>query len=176
MDEEFASKKIQEWYDIHSDEIYRFIVMLTGDQEIAKDLMHDTFLKSYFSLQHYQGKVSVKNWLYRIARSVTIDYQRRARPIAFYLSEWNLLSVVNSNCPQKIVELGEMEVHLYEALKKLKHSYNEVIVLRKLKEMSIQETAEVLDWSEAKVKTTLFRAQLALKKQLEKEGYTHENI
>ncbi len=176
MDEEFAKRKIQEWYDLHSDEIYRFIVMLTGDQEIAKDLMHDTFLKSYFSLQQYQGKLSVKNWLYRIARSITVDHQRRARPVAFFLREWNVLSVESGNCPQKIVELGEMEVHLYTALRKLKHSYKEVIVLRKLKEMSIQETAQVLGWSEAKVKTTLFRAQLALKKQLEKEGYVHENV
>lgn len=176
MDNDFANQKIQEWYHLYSDEIYRFIFILTSDHELAKDLMHDTFLKSFYGIDSYQGRSSVKNWLYRIARNVTIDYKRKTRPISFYLNEWNLMRADERNCPQRIMALGEAETHLYQALNNLKHNYKEVLILRKLKELSIQETAEILDWSEGKVKITLFRAQQALKRQMEKEGYEHEEV
>ncbi|MGF2614342.1 RNA polymerase sigma factor [Rossellomorea aquimaris] len=65
---------------------------------------------------------------------------------------------------------------MYHALSKLKRSYREVIILRKIKELSIRETAEVLGWKESKVKTTLFRGLQAMKIQLQKEGYDHETI
>jgi RNA polymerase sigma-70 factor (ECF subfamily) len=176
MEEESAKRLIQEWYFQHSDEIYRFILMLIHDHEQAKDLMHDTFLKSYYSLDHYQGRTSVKNWLYRIARNLAIDYKRKTRPVIFWLGEWNIYSTKPEHCPQTFSELGDQETQLYLALKKLKHSYQEVIILRKIKDLSIQETSEVLGWSEGKVKTTLFRAQKALKEQLLKEGYIHEGV
>ncbi|WP_230499703.1 RNA polymerase sigma factor [Sutcliffiella rhizosphaerae] len=176
MDEENAKQKVREWYMLYSDEIYRFIYLLIRDHEQAKDLMHDTFLKSYFSLEQYQGRASVKNWLYRIARNLTIDYKRKSNPISYYLTEWNLISVNREGCPQRILDLGESERHFYMALSKLKHSYQEVILLRKVKELSTRETAEVLNWSEAKVKTTLSRAQDALKRTLEEEGYIHGEV
>ncbi|MDY0409595.1 sigma factor-like helix-turn-helix DNA-binding protein [Paracerasibacillus soli] len=47
-------------------------------------------------------------------------------------------------------------------------------MLRKIKELSIKETAEILNWSESKVKVTLFRGLHALKRQMIKEGYEHE--
>ncbi|WP_246187720.1 RNA polymerase sigma factor [Ornithinibacillus caprae] len=65
---------------------------------------------------------------------------------------------------------------MYQSLRKLKRSYQEVIILRKIKELSIHETAEVLDWDESKVKNTLFRGLAALKQEMVKGGYEHEPI
>jgi len=49
-----------------------------------------------------------------------------------------------------------------------------VIILRKIKEFSIRETSEILNWSEGKVKTTLYRAIPALEKELLKEAFLNE--
>lgn len=175
LEEEFEKQKIQEWYQLYSDDIYRFILMMIGDHEQAKDLMHDTFLKAYNNFNTFQGKSSDKNWLYRIARNVTIDYMRKRKPIRFMVESFATIPS-QELCPEKICQLGNNEEQLYRALKKLKRSYQEVIILRKIKELSIQETAEVLDWNETKVKNTLFRGLEALKRQMVKEGYEHETI
>ncbi|MDE5415648.1 RNA polymerase sigma factor [Alkalihalobacterium chitinilyticum] len=74
---EQSSEIIEMWYHTYSDDIYRYILMLTGDHELAKDLMHDTFLKAFKSVDTFQGRSSDKNWLYQIARNVTIDYKRK---------------------------------------------------------------------------------------------------
>jgi RNA polymerase sigma-70 factor (ECF subfamily) len=49
-----------------------------------------------------------------------------------------------------------------------------VIILRKVKDFSIYETAMILGWSESKVKSTLFRAIQAFEKEMLKEGLLNE--
>ncbi|MGG1833286.1 sigma factor-like helix-turn-helix DNA-binding protein [Cytobacillus firmus] len=71
---------------------------------------------------------------------------------------------------------GEKVTLLYEAIRHLKLSYQEVLILRKIKEFSIKETAEILNWSENKVKITTSRALAALKKELQKRGEIHEEL
>ncbi|WP_227521509.1 RNA polymerase sigma factor [Bacillus alkalisoli] len=175
MDDSYRKQKVKEWYHEYSDDIYRFILYLTGDNEQAKDLMHDTFLKAYQHAASFQGKTSVKNWLYRIARNVTIDYMRKMKPIKYMLNSFAIFPS-NDKCPAQISQLGENEEQLYKSIKKLKAPYQEVIILRKIKELSVQETAEILNWSESKVKTTLHRALQSLKEEMIKEGYTHDAI
>jgi RNA polymerase sigma-70 factor, ECF subfamily len=175
VEEEIKKHRTCEWYQKYSDEIYRFILIMIGDHEQAKDLTHDTFLKAYNHLEHFKGETSDKNWLYRIARSITIDFMRKKKPIRYFADSFNAFPS-NSESPEKIMQLGEAESQLYQSLSKLKRSYREVIILRKIKELSIRETAEVLGWKESKVKTTLFRGLEALKIQLQKEGYDHETI
>ncbi|WP_407268526.1 RNA polymerase sigma factor [Radiobacillus sp. PE A8.2] len=174
MDEDYK-KQILEWYEIYSAPIYRYILLMIGDHEQAKDLTHDTFLKAYSSNSDFQGMTSDKNWLYRIARNVAIDYMRKRKPIRFLVESIGSLPSPDG-CPESIIQLVEDQTQLFRSLRKLKRSYQEVIILRKIQELSIQETAEVLNWKESKVKTTLFRALSALKKQMVKEGYEHGTI
>src|SRR5690625_1132665 len=69
---------------------------------------------------------------------------------------------------------NEQYEKLYKEFLTLKRSYRQVITLRKMEELSIKETAAILNWSEGKVKTTLFRAMKTLKKKLERGGYFNE--
>lgn len=149
--------------------------MLSGDHELAKDLTQDTFIKAYENINNFQGITSDRNWLYRIARNITIDFMRKKKPLQFMIEAFAAIPS-KEPCPERITQLGEAEEQLYRSLKKLKRSYQEVIILRKIKELSIQETAEVLEWNESKVKNTLSRGLTALKQEMVKEGYEHEAI
>ena len=76
--------------------------------------------------------------------------------------------------PEEVFRIKEESYELYKALEKLKDTYRKVIILRKIKGFSIEDTAKILGWTEGKVKSTLFRAIPALKKQIKKEGYFDE--
>ncbi|KQU63173.1 hypothetical protein ASG66_01820 [Bacillus sp. Leaf406] len=171
LDEGYRKQKIREWYMEYSDPIFRYIVLMIGDREQAKDLTHDTFLKAFHRLEGFQGEMSDKNWLYWIARNTTIDFIRKKKPL-HYVAE--MFTGVNGVTPEDLVEAGEEERLVYRAMSRLKRSYREVLLLRKIKGLSIRETADVLGWKESKVKTTLSRALQAMKVQLEKEGYHRE--
>ncbi|MDG5789612.1 sigma-70 family RNA polymerase sigma factor [Evansella sp. AB-P1] len=171
---ENAQNQVTEWYQKYSNDIYQYILFMTGDHERSKDMMQETFLRAYDHLSSFQGN-NAKGWLFRIARNITIDSLRKEKPIA-YLFDQNTYVVSNNVSPEKITILNEVERELYHALGQLKMSYRDVIVLRKIKGFSIQESSNILGWKESKVKSTLLRALKALKRQLEKEGYNHETI
>ncbi|GKW45898.1 RNA polymerase sigma factor [Planococcus sp. NCCP-2050] len=165
--------EITEWYQQHGDPVFRYILLMVRDHQQAEDLTQETFIKAFRSYDSFERKANPKTWLFRIAHNVTIDFIRKQKPLEL-LKELVLLGKSANAAPEGIVEIKENSTELYDALGQLKAPYREVIVLRKIREFSIQETGEILSWSESKVKNTLSRALSALEKQLNKEGIIHE--
>ncbi|SDN23042.1 RNA polymerase sigma-70 factor, ECF subfamily [Bacillus sp. OK048] len=165
-------QKINELYNEYSNDLYKYAFFMINEHEQAKDIVQETFIRAYIKLDSFQGEY-VKSWLFRIARNVTIDLIRKNKPIAYFL---DLTTPIKSNdkTPEQVLLMNETEQQLYFAMNKLKRSYRDVIILRKIKEFSISETSHILGWSENKVKVTLFRGMQALKKELEKEGVLRE--
>jgi RNA polymerase sigma-70 factor, ECF subfamily len=174
MDQHVRKQQISDWYLAYSNDIYNYIYFLIGDHELAKDILQDTFLRAFRNYESFLGD-NVRGWLFRIARNVAIDEMRKKKPIASLLDAISLLKT-NEPSPEELAILNESEKELYISLSKLKLSYRDVIVLRKIKEFSISETAEILGWTENKVKITLFRGMKALRKELERESLSHETI
>ncbi|MCM3741435.1 RNA polymerase sigma factor [Oceanobacillus luteolus] len=168
-----TKEEITDWYHLYSESIFKYILMMIHDYQMAEDLTHDTFIKAYKNHHTFQHKAQPKTWLFSIAHNLTIDYIRKQKPLRI-LQEIFTAKKTSVPSPDDIVEIRESSIQLYRALSKLKSSYREVIILRKIKEFSIRETSEILNWSEGKVKTTLYRAIPALEKELLKEGYPHE--
>ncbi|RXI98583.1 RNA polymerase sigma factor [Anaerobacillus alkaliphilus] len=165
-------RDINDWYIEHSHSIFNYIYMLTHDYQKAEDLTHETYIKAYKSYEMFQHNSSPKTWLYRIAHNVTVDYFRKSKPLVFFKNLF--LASDPTPLPQDIVEMKEEVNEIYMILQRLKSSYREVIILRKIKEFSTKETSEILGWSESKVKSTLSRALVEFEERLIKEGYEYE--
>lgn len=157
-------------YEQLSDKVYSYIYLLVGDSAVAEDLTQDTFVKVYNKLHTYKGDSSVSTWVFSIARNKTIDYIRRKQRLAFF-SMGKKTFTDPTPTPGEIVEKGEEVERLYAAINQLKLEYKEVIILRKIKELSIKETAVVLGWKEEKVKLTTSRAYASLKELMKEETY-----
>lgn len=153
-------------YMEYSDRIFRFILLMVGSEEVAEDLTHDTFVRVESALKNYRGNASHYTWLVSIARNVTYDYWRRKKKIRFYSMTKNN-GFEAKEMPEELLVKEETVRELYIAINKLKLTYREVIILRKIQSLSIDETAEALGWSKSKVKSTLLRALEALKTELE---------
>ncbi|MDG5786401.1 RNA polymerase sigma factor [Evansella sp. AB-P1] len=164
---------IDEAYEQYSDAIFKYICMMVRDYQQGQDLTHETFIKAYENYESFEGKAELKTWLFRIAHNVTIDYVRKKKPLRLIESFLNNKKDP-SPLPEENLKIQEDVKVLYKGISNLKPAYKEVIILRKIKGFSINETSEILHWSENKVKVTLHRAMPLLKKELEKEGYEHE--
>ncbi|GGA89776.1 RNA polymerase sigma factor [Ornithinibacillus halotolerans] len=168
-------KQIKELYEQHHHEIFSYIFIMIGDWQQARDLMQDTFVKAFMNHDRFRGDASPKTWLYQIARNVSIDYLRKKKPVAYYLDYYSPI-LSKQPTPDEVLQKKENVEYLYLALFKLKKGYRDVIVLRKVNEFSIKETASILNWKESRVKTMLHRGLEALRKELVKEGYTNETV
>lgn len=161
-----------QWYDEYSDLLVKYIAKMIKDGYQAEDIMQETFLKAYQYVQ--ENKIDYpKTFLFRIAHNLTVDHIRKQRPIDIVK---DLFQKDSRPSTEAILEIREESKELYQAIQALKPSYRQIIILRKIEEFSISETATILNWSESKVKSTLFRATDALEKQLLKGGYTHETL
>lgn len=169
-----ARRQINDWYHQYHQDLYQYIFLLIRNRDQAKDLLQDTFLKAYQKYDTFNQDYE-KAWLFRIARNTTIDFFRKKHPVS-YLMDTLPAKQNHEHSPERHLALNEAEQELYHALGNLKQSYRDVIVLRKIKEFSVKESANILGWKEEKVRVTLTRATQALKYQLEKEGYQHEAL
>jgi RNA polymerase sigma-70 factor, ECF subfamily len=170
---EYRKEEITDWYDQHSKSILTFILLIVKDYQQAEDLTHDTFVKAYLYYDSFNNHSSEKTWLFSIAHNLTVDFFRKCKPKLF-LKESFLSQKDNKLLPEEIIKIKEDSYELYQALGEIKDTYRKVIVLRKIKGFSIEDTAKILNWSESKVKSTLYRAIPVLKKQLIKEGFFNE--
>ena len=143
---------------------------MVKDYQQAEDLTHDTFVKAYLYYDSFKNHSSEKTWLFSIAHNLTVDFLRKRKPAMFF-KEVFLFQKDNTPLPEEVIQIKEESYEIYKAIGELKDTYRKVIILRKIKDFSIEDTAKILSWSESKVKSTLFRAIPALKKQLIKEGY-----
>ncbi len=170
-----TQENIALWYDDYGEAIFTYILMMVKDYQHAEDLTQETFTKAYRKHSTFLYQSSVKTWLFSIAQNTTKDYLRKKNPLRHYL-DLSMNQRDLTPLPHQLMEMNEQEVTLTRALQTLKPTYRQVIVLRKLKEFSTKETAEVLGWSESKVKSTLQRGLQELKNKLIEGGFNYEAI
>lgn len=167
----------EEVYLEYSDKIYGFIFLLVRHKETAEDLTQETFYKAIKRLDHFKNQASLLTWLLKIARNVTYDHFRRKRIIRFISLRNENEIVSKSPSPESTAVNKEEIAQLYSALSRLKNDYRDVLILRKVNECTIKETAYILGWTEAKVKAKMTRGFVALRKEFDgKEGFINGSI
>lgn len=163
--ESFKDQIFFRWYEDYSTSIFKYIYAIVQEPQTAEDLMQETFLKVYEKYDSIKETNNVKSFLFRTAHNTTIDFFRKESRLKKIL---NAIKMKNEVPPstERIVVVKEEGRLILKALKELNPSQREVIVLRRIQGFSIKETAEILNWSEGKVKTTLHRANKNLEKIL----------
>lgn len=168
-------------YDEYHQDMYQYIFYMVKNKEEAEDIIQEVYLRILRSYHTFNQESSEKTWIFSIARHVTYDYfrklkQKRNRVMEFFNWAEKGDSMPSSNkTPEEAYILTDEIQQLYRCLDTCSKNQKEVIVLRFLQQFSIKETADILGWSESKVKTTQHRAIKSLEScmQIQSEGEEH---
>lgn len=152
---------IDELFDLYSDDIYRFALYSLKNSNDAKDVVQEVFLKAFQSWENFRGNSHPKTWLLQIARNFMYDQFRKRRVEAKFIENYSLSHEL-SNRPEASVTVMDLK----HAIGKLQRNYRQVVTLRLIHDLSVDDTAQVLRWSAGKVRTTQHRALKQLKKLL----------
>ncbi|MFC1782516.1 RNA polymerase sigma factor [Planctomycetota bacterium] len=163
-----CEKLVKDYYQ----RVYRFLVHLTGDAGRADDLTQETFTAAWSSIGGFKGRCSIASWLHRIAYSKFVDAGRKSRQLG------NLQAQARQKAPRRDetaepmqrLMTEERDEELYQALRRLKHDDQVVIVLHYFQDMSYREMAAVLGKPTGTVKWRTSRALKKLKKILTQEN------
>ncbi len=157
-------------YDLYVDDIHRFVYFKIGNQEEANDLTSIIFLKTweYIKNNSLSDSKTLRALLYKIARTSIIDHYRQSQPIASIDDEDHPVDVIDES--QDVMEQinlnSDLEI-IRKKLPELKMEYREVIIMRFVNDLELDEIAEITGKTKGNIRVLLFRALKALKELIE---------
>jgi len=196
MTDQRADEDFLQLTDQYRRELLAHCYRMLGSVHDAEDLVQETYLRAWRSYHGFEGRSSLRTWLYRIATNACLNAleSRSRRPLPTGLGTpsadpadpldqqtevpWlepvpDAMVGVSASDPAAIVASREsIRLALVAALQHLPPRQRAVLVLRDVLSLRAAEVAEVLDTSTAAVNSTLQRARA----QLDQAGLTEDDI
>ncbi len=164
------SQAFSDLYDQYSTDLYRFIFYKVGREEEAQDLSSLVFLKAWQHIaKHSLGDTkTLRALIYKIARNAIIDHYREGRDkIESLDNEAKPIQIIDQDFDLEVqvdnqINLDKLQKHLHM----LKEEYRELIVLRYINELEIDEISVITGKTKGNIRVGLHRALQALKDRL----------
>lgn len=162
----------------HQRRAFAIALSLVRDENDARELVQDAFLRVFKGLNSFQGGSSFFTWLYRIITNLSIDLIRKPGRQLVDIDEsrfesdeskeadFPLLSRVDGSDPADVVRRREIAGRLQAALEALPPYHRGVIVMREIEGLSYEEMAQAMGVSKGTIMSRLFHARQKLQKAL----------
>jgi RNA polymerase sigma-70 factor, ECF subfamily len=147
---------------------YTLAYRLTGNEEDARDVVQDAYLRAFRSIRKFRGDAQFSTWMYRIvANCAATTLGKRNRHRHEELPDDGQVSDDRPDAdPALLAEAGAMRNRVDSALKRLPPRLRAVVVLRDVYDMPHEAIAAELGITEAAAKVRLHRARRRLREQL----------
>ena len=141
----------------HQEAVFRLAYLLLGDPDDAEDVAQETFLRAWKYLKRFDGTRPLRPWLLSITSNLASNKRRSA---GRYVSAL-MRSFQNEPPPATVEEKNVQHTEsraLWKAVQTLNLTDQQIVYLRYFLDLSVSETAEVLNVAEGTVKSRLSRA------------------
>ena len=146
--------------DLHADSLYRFVLKLIRNEDMASDIIQDTFEKVWLKREQIDA-IKVKSYLFTTAYRTLIDETRKQNKI-----EKNIMADdIDFGYESAVPDLKKV---LNDALNRLPEIQRTVILLRDYEGYDYTQIGEITNLSESQVKVYIFRGRVALKEYIGK--------
>ncbi len=150
---------------------------LVRDENDARDVVQDAFVRVFKGLPTFQGGSSFFTWLYRIITNLSIDLIRKPSRVTSELDEGRLdasdeeldtpfVGRIEGSDPVDIVRRREIASSLQAALAALPSYHRAVVVMREIDGLSYEEMADIMGVSKGTIMSRLFHARQKLQRAL----------
>ena len=158
------------------DGLILYINGFVRDLNAAEELCEDAFVKLFTKKPHFHGNSKFRTFLYSFGRNAALDYLRREkRRQNIGLDECGEISLDEISLEENYLR-EERKKAVYKAMSKLKDEQRQVLWLMYFEDFSAKEAAAVMKKTAHAAETLAYRARQALRAELEKEGFTYEDL
>lgn len=146
--------------------IYRYLVAITREVNIAEEITQETFFKALKNIDKYNPNKKMLTWLCEIAKNTYFsEYKKNKKFQKLSESEMEFEIDNEQNIVEKIID-NEDNSEILKILHKLEEPYKEVFSLRVYGELSFKQIGEIFDKSENWARVTYYRSKLKIKESL----------
>ena len=159
--------------------LYRAAWGILRDEQEAEDAVQDCYLKAFAALPNFRGEAALSTWLTRIAINEALMRRRKRQAQAAAIGNVIPLRPESTPAdepaedptlsPEAAAMRNQLRPYLEEAVGGLPEDQRAVFILRALEELSVEETAQILDLNPQTVRTRFLRARRKLQEQLQRE-------
>ena len=151
--------------------LFRFIFRYVGDEETARDLLQETFVRLYFNAEKFRRQAKFSTWLHTIAINLCRDFSRskqyrKGRETVAFDQDESRTPDTSAN-PGEALITSEKLAAVEAAISELPHKLKTALILFCLEDRSQAECAALLDVSAKTVETRVYRARKILQQKLE---------
>ena len=165
MEKATPEQRLEELVLLHQHPLLRMCCVILRDAALAEDAVQETFLRAFRKLDAFRGASSEKTWLTAIALNVCRDMRKSAW---WRHTERRFTPEDMEGKPSTPAcgDTGE-SLALGQAIARLPGKYRDAVLLYYYHDMTLAETAQVLNTSPATVSKRLARARAMLREELE---------
>lgn len=151
-----------EFEDIYSqyfDDIYKYALALCHNEEIAKDITQETFIKALKGINSFKGNCQLRVWLCQIAKNHYFSMYKKMKYKQELEEECQSLSI------ESLLIDKETAFEVHRAVHRLDEPYREVFSLRVFGELSFAQIGELFGKTESWARVTFHRTKIKLKEE-----------
>ena len=155
-------------YQRHAQTVYKFLLSLCHDPDLAEELTQETFYQAIRSIRRYNGACKLSVWLCQIAKHLYYDHlKRQRRHPTLSMEELERAAPENDGMPEISLLRRDAYVSIHKAIHSLREPYREIFLLRALSALSFREIGEIFGRTENWARVTYYRAKVMLAERLE---------
>lgn len=152
---------VSEIYERYFPPVFQYIRLQVGEMHTAEDIASDVFFKMLTALGKHNGpRTSLRGWLFRVARNEVYQHYGKQRQFPkTTLEDW-----LSSDIDLELQVLRSVEIEkAQQALAMLAADQREVLILRFVESLNLEETAQLMGRSLSAIKSLQFRAVSTLR-------------
>lgn len=168
-----GDKKAQEGLYLATNSAAYFVAMkITKDEEESLDIVSDSYIKAFASLDNLENDEKFPAWFNQIVANRCRDYLKKAKPM--HLSDMTEdgedfeLEDIDGEIPDELLENKDVIECVRRVVESLPEEQRMCVILRYYDEMSLQEIADTLEVSLGTVKSRLSRASKKMRDEIER--------
>jgi RNA polymerase sigma-70 factor (ECF subfamily) len=153
----------RELYDAHAPRVFRLAFRLTGEDELARELTQETFVRAFAQLGKFRGEAALSTWLHRVTLSVVSNAMRKVK--RFRARETELDEAMTIPVSGRTAD-PDLKDKLHRAIDELPEIYRTTLVMHDVEGYTHEEIANVLGVAEGTCKSRLSVARAQIREKL----------
>ncbi|MDU4860509.1 MAG: sigma-70 family RNA polymerase sigma factor [Terrisporobacter othiniensis] len=153
--------------NLYFDRLYKEAYLRCKYEEDAKEIVQETIYKAYKNVKSLKEPKYFKTWLSKILINVSNDYMSKNEMIDLEHDENHYVKEIHND------NQVEIKIDLYNAMDELEDKYKDVIILRYVEDLKIEDISKILERPINTIKTHIRKAIKDMKNLL-KEDYINE--
>jgi RNA polymerase sigma-70 factor (ECF subfamily) len=152
-------------YDDNVDRVFRLCYRMAGDEELAKELTQEAFIRAFERLSQFRGDAALSTWLHSIAVSVALNGLRKRKRIRSRELDMEELPAAPVPARRRRAD-PDLKERLHQAIDGLPDIYRSVFVMHDVEGYTHDEIGVALGVATGTSKARLFRARRLLREDL----------